>query len=208
MRSLLAPNTKFLRKAAVAIIPALSALATLATPVFSQEREQNSDTGAPVVSSHLSILSISTRSAWIDASTKQLSIPRSSDRACDAALAQLKQRLIADRQLRVPAQWEGEVYGNSPEGRPIVYSVAVEGPAAASVLNSPQLLQEISTAFINECDLAAAVSIGLYRAGGGDIFGIVEGQVKRFGCAEDIGIEPGPMVVDRPMPWGYHYCTI
>ncbi len=141
------------------------------------------------------------------ANSSQPSIKQGSESDCDEALNQLKRGLTEGRQLSVPYQVEQEAFGDYPEGRPIIYTVAMQGPATASVFNSPQLLLNLSKSFIEKCDSAAAVKIGRYQTGQHAIFGLVEGQVTLFGCAENLGFELGARG-EQAIPWGYDFCGL
>jgi hypothetical protein len=69
--------------------------------------------------------------------------------------------------------------------------------SALDILASKQMLLAFSRSIINNCESIVSISylLGEYQQ---RTFGLVDGMVQEFACAEDTTVSP--------LPWGYQYC--
>lgn len=142
---------------------------------------------------------------WPDAKDSRIQIAQSQSLAssCDAAFDQMLTSLTEGRSLSVASQFTRETsenYSDYPEGRSLLHTIAIQGTASASIMNSPQFLLNISESFFAGCSTAGAITIvNLNSVASVETIGLVDGQPTFFECAQGI--------ITSRIPWGYHDCS-
>ncbi len=162
-----------------------------------------------LLSASLSIKPLSAQGAvsspWSNLADSQIRTTQSqsSTSECDAAFNQMLTSLTEGRQLSIASQFSRETsenYSDYPEGRSLLHTVAIQGSASDSVMNSPQLLLNISESFLNGCSTAGAITVvNLNSVAGVETVGLVDGRPTFFECTQGI--------VTTRIPWGYHDCS-
>lgn len=106
---------------------------------------------------------------------------------CENAIASVESQLQAGRQLTIElSEIRNVTYSDYPEGRANQYTLAMDGNAVESVLNSSVLMNTLATGIIDRCNSVSLVSFGLYGSGYIVKYGLMNnGEVKIFQCPED-----------------------
>lgn len=124
--------------------------------------------------------------------------------SCEAEFAQMLTSLTDERQLSISSRFTrvtSENYTGYPVGRSVLHTIAIQGSASASIMNSPQFLLSTIGSFFEECSTAGAITIIDLdsRLASAETIGLVDGQPAFFECAQGI--------VTTQIPWGYHDCS-
>jgi hypothetical protein len=127
------------------------------------------------------------------------------DKSCEVAIARAKERISQGRDIRIVSSESADStprYPDHPNGRPLIFTILLDGNAARSVMNSPVFQKTIASEIIRACSSVGAVSFGKYQTGWGSTVGLMaDGTIESFQCAE--------MGRDRPNPsWGQEYCDL
>jgi hypothetical protein len=125
------------------------------------------------------------------------------DSQCLSIVQKAQSRLQEGRNLSVQIRTvdQSEYQEDSPENRPILVRLVMDGTAAASVMNSSQLMKSISTEVIQHCESVSVVVFGVNCSGWHTTFGLFDqGRVKEFQCFE--------YVRGKKMPYGYQNCDV
>lgn len=64
------------------------------------------------------------------------------------------------------------------------------------------MMQEVSQNIISDCSNIGAVSFGIWGTDSFEVYGIIDGQVRQFGCVEFCGSPPGERI-----DWGLQGCS-
>ena len=128
---------------------------------------------------------------------------RSEERkSCEVAIVDARERLEKGRDITVMTDIvdRSEAYSDSPDGRPLIVDIVVDGSAADSVMNSPVLQKALTSEIIKSCDSVGAVTFARYQSGWTSTIGLMAGgNIQQFEC-----VEPGQ---DDPS-WGQEYCGL
>lgn len=146
-------------------------------------------------------------------------IPNSTAR-CNTVLVEAVDRLESNREIGVlvsALDFNGR-YQTFPAGRPNGLSVALTGPASASVIGSPRLLTTVSREMIQGCSTLGAIAFGAVEAGAERTFGYFpargdadQASVEEFTCAPStLARSTNRQALQRaaaPIPeWGQQMC--
>ncbi|WP_008312285.1 hypothetical protein [Leptolyngbya sp. PCC 6406] len=89
-----------------------------------------------------------------------------------------------------------------PPEAPVGLWLRIDGPAADSVMVSPQFLKALSAELIQTCNGLSSVTFNRDHTGWTEVFGLVNGEVRQFDCVGD-----DYNWVD-PLPWGQMICGL
>lgn len=148
-----------------------------------------------------------------------LAIPSSST-ICDSKLVSTVGELVSDRDLGVvvSALQLNTLYEEILSARPYGLNFALSGPAAASVLASPQVLNTATIELIRNCDTLGAVVFGSTEAEEEKIFGYLPALAESSSETSDMPVgefactappEKISPTDTTPMPkpqWGEQFC--
>ena len=144
---------------------------------------------------------------------------------CTQAIANMTSTLETDRDLSalVSSLQLDRLYASAPSGRPYGVNVAVNGPAAESVMVSPQLLTQLSSQLVGSCGSVGAVvfstntpdtelgdferTFGFLPAAGDAIAQVARGDeaadmVSEFSCVNKEDRDSA-----APLAWGERFCA-
>lgn len=124
---------------------------------------------------------------------------------CNAAIQASNKQIDKGREVvvrtRVYITPESSRNANYLTKRPLAYTFSLGGNAASGVMNSPQLMQSISSDIINACSSVSSVSFSVSETDWTVIYGLFEhGQVKRFQCLKE------DLLPAKKVHWGYFQC--
>ncbi len=136
---------------------------------------------------------------------------------CNAALISAIGDIETDRGVSTVASAVrlGSRYRQLPTGRANGVKLLLEGPAALSVLRSPQLLNALADELIRNCTDVGAVIFGSAETGFEKTFGFLpEGSqanqsanaVSEFACAPAPTNQQSGRSAMRSLEWGYQIC--
>ncbi|MEM6451295.1 MAG: PPC domain-containing protein [Cyanobacteria bacterium P01_D01_bin.105] len=123
---------------------------------------------------------------------------------CDAAILSTMAQLKRDRRLNIFVEAVNlrSYFRNVPAARPNGISMGLDGPAALSVMFSPQLLTYLSSELVEECATVGAVFFNSAEAEFERVFGYLSGNhsssaVSEFPCTQTQHSRPD---------WGNRMC--
>ncbi|MBD1915279.1 MULTISPECIES: hypothetical protein [Cyanophyceae] len=91
-----------------------------------------------------------------------------------------------------------DLYSSYPAQKPIGILLRVQGQSAPEVMQSPQLMTELSTSLINRCQPLGMVTFQLDQTDWEATFGLMENQIVPFECTDS-----GRSTV---LNWGEAFC--
>lgn len=165
----------------------------------------------------------------IDVATNRLGVSESlaaaavpdSTAACSDEIVAVTLNLESDRDVNawVSSLPLERVYRQVPRLRPHGVNIALRGPAALTVMSSPQLLMQLSASLVDTCSSVGAVMFDADAPGAESTFGFLpefgdsraqsaQGEaaaemVESFDCArEEEGLEEGALLA-----WGEQSCS-
>lgn len=153
------------------------------------------------------------RDTLLSAEASAAAITAASDGSsvCDAAVVSTIENIATGRDVGIllNALRLADFYSAPPSTRPNGIKIAISGPAAASVIFSPQFLTQVATDLIRGCTSVGAVVFDTPSAGVERTFGYLPDRprpssstavpVSEFACAL------APREVETP-DWGYQTC--
>lgn len=129
---------------------------------------------------------------------------------CDAAVVSTIENIETGRDVGISldALRLADFYSAVPPARPNGIKVALSGPAAASVIFSPQFLTQVATDLIRGCTSVGAVIFDTPSAGVERTFGYLPDRPRTSSAAVSVGefaCALAPRAVEAP-DWGYQTC--
>jgi hypothetical protein len=125
--------------------------------------------------------------------------------ACAPEIQTLIDAVETGRSARV-TDWNiydvADSYTGYPSAAPFGLWLRVDGPAADSVMVSPQFMTGLSTDLIEGCDAISLVVFNRDQTGWTEEFALVDGEVTALECVGD-----DYNWVD-PIPWGQRICGL
>jgi hypothetical protein len=125
--------------------------------------------------------------------------------ACAPEIQTLIDAVETGRSARV-TDWNiydvADSYTGYPSEAPFGLWLRVDGPAADSVMVSPQFMARLSTDLIEGCDAISLVVFNRDQTGWTEEFALVDGEVTALECVDD-----DDNWVD-PIPWGQRICGL
>ena len=127
---------------------------------------------------------------------------QSATQQCEVALSEAINTVQNDRDVQVATIVTSdlaETYRGFPADTPTELTLALQGNAAPNIMNSPQLMTNISVGLIEQCQGLGLVTFNVYYTDWNEYFGLVNGNVTQFSqCAEDLR--------ERYLNWGEIAC--
>jgi hypothetical protein len=139
---------------------------------------------------------------------QKISAKKSSDidQRCNTAVRTAVNRLNEVRNIDVvyvtPINLS-EFYSNYPSSAPLGITFGLEGRGIDNVMNSPQLMTNISNQLITGCPVISLVTIGRSYSSYLATFGLIGDSVREFICSADSLSGTTEMMKLR---WGELYC--
>jgi hypothetical protein len=124
------------------------------------------------------------------------------DNPCFAALQAVENTVEQGRDVAVTniqIQEMSQSYADYPSERPKGLMFAMRGSDVAHVMNSPQLLTDLTTDVVNHCGAVSSMTFAGEHSDWAITYGLIDGQIQQFSCLE--AVRGG-----RSTRWGEHYC--